>query len=479
MKISKIFLSMSLAATVLSSCSLDTPTYDFKSEDDATKTLTDIRALMNGSYNALGNYEFLGNYGLALGDFTSGMSTGSSSSGHFYAYSDFTFNETGSEIADFWGYGYKVAANATTAISKAKAMLANGTIKESEKTTAYSYIGQCYALKAMAFYYLVNYFGLPYSSANASTPGIVVYDMDVPADNQHVARATVDETYDRIQKDIDSAVVNLDKAGKKAPTSAFYLGPEGVYALKANIALSMGKYTEAEEAAKNALAIKYGSAEKAIETPLTAAAYTDMWGQVTEQTEDLFTIKKSSDDNLSANALNTLYGSYYGTIQSVALSKLGANDIRRQVLHASKGGGTTSSKFDGQADQAVSNIPIYRKSEMTLIIAECEARQGNIEEAQKYLFYTARRNQDLKESDLPTTTEGLLSFIADERVREFFQEGKRFIDARRMGLTISGDNFSNWDIQKFVFPIPSNEVNSGFGVEQNANWSDNLPKMDE
>lgn len=479
MKISKIFLSMSLAATVLSSCSLDTPTYDFKSEDDATKTLTDIRALMNGSYNALGNYEFLGNYGLALGDFTSGMSTGSSSSGHFYAYSDFTFNETGSEIADFWGYGYKVAANATTAISKAKAMLANGTIKESEKTTAYSYIGQCYALKAMAFYYLVNYFGLPYSAANASTPGIVVYDMDVPADNQHVARATVDETYDRIQKDIDSAFVNLDKAGKKAPTSAFYLGREGVYALKANVALSMGKYTEAEEAAKNALAIKYGSAEKAIETPLTAAAYTDMWGQVTEQTEDLFTIKKSSDDNLSANALNTLYGSYYGTIQSVALSKLGANDIRRQVLHASKGGGTTSSKFDGQADQAVSNIPIYRKSEMTLIIAECEARQGNIEEAQKYLFYTARRNQDLKESDLPTTTEGLLSFIADERVREFFQEGKRFIDARRMGLTISGDNFSNWDIQKFVFPIPSNEVNSGFGVEQNANWSDNLPKMDE
>jgi hypothetical protein len=90
-----------------------------------------------------------------------------------------------------WGYGYKVASNATTAISKAKAMLDDGRVKASEQAIAYSYIGQCYALKAMAFYYMVNYFALPYSAANASKPGIVIFDMDVPTEDQKVSRSTV------------------------------------------------------------------------------------------------------------------------------------------------------------------------------------------------------------------------------------------------------------------------------------------------
>jgi tetratricopeptide (TPR) repeat protein len=470
---------MLAASTLLTGCSLDTETYDFKDDDDAVTSLTDVRALMNGCYNTLGNYEFLGNYAVSLGDFVSGMSTGSSSSGHMYAYSSFTFSDTEGELSDLWGYGYMMAANATTAINKCKEMMADGTVKESEYTTAYSYMAQCYAIKAMSFYYLVNYFGLPYSSANASSAGIVIYDTDVPSENEQVSRSTVGETYDQIQKDLDSATVYLEKAGNAAPTDAYYLGAEGLEALKANVYLSLGNYSEAETSAKAALAAKYGSAEAAIADTLSTSSYVSMWGQTTEQTEDLFTIKKSSDDNLSSNALNTLYGSYYCTIQSSAIAKLESTDIRRQVLRDGAGGGTSSIKFDGQAEQATSNIPVYRKSEMTLIIAECAARLGNLDEARDYLFYTARRNLALKESDLPTTASGLLSFINDERVREFFQEGKRFFNARRTGEVISGDNFSNWDVSKFVFPIPSIEVNSGFGVSQNENWSDNLPSLSD
>lgn len=476
MKVTKIFLSMSLAATLLSSCSLDTPMYDFKDDEQAVQALTDIKALMHGSYSALGNYEFLGNYAVSLGDFTSGMSTGSSSSGHLYAFSNFTFAETADELSDMWGYGYKVASNATMAISKAKAMLDDGRVKASEQATAYSYIGQCYALKAMAFYYMVNYFALPYSAANASKPGIVIFDMEVPTEDQKVSRSTLQETYDRILKDIASAQEYLDKAGDAAPAEAYYLGKMGVNALEANVNLSLGKYAEAETAAKAALTVKYGSAEDAIADTISANAYQNMWGQITEQTEDLFCIKKSSDDNLSANSLNTLYGSYYGTIQTAALGKLASTDLRRAVLHKGEKGGTTSSKFDGKSEQATSNIPVYRKSEMTLIIAECAARLGNLAEAKNYLFYTARRNLALKSDKLPGTQSELLSFIADERVREFYQEGKRFFDARRLGLTVSGDNFSDWDISKFAFPIPSSEVNSGFGVAQNEGWSDYLPQ---
>ena len=99
-----------------------------------------------------------------------------------------------------------------------------------------------------------------------------------------------------------------------------------------------------------------------------------------------------------------------------------------------------------------------------------------ISEAQNYLMYTAKRNTSIKSvSDLPSTKSDLLSFISDERIREFFGEGHRFYDARRMGDIVSGDQFSNWDIQKFVFPIPAAEIHTGTGCAQNENWSDYLP----
>ena len=136
-------------------------------------------------------------------------------------------------------------------------------------------------------------------------------------------------------------------------------------------------------------------------------------------------------------------------------------------------------KYQGlSTSAATSNIPIFRKSEMSLIIAEVEARNGHIAEAQKYLYYTAKRNEAITGADqLPDNTADLLAFISDERVREFAGEGHRFYDARRMGdqveLAISAQPF---DIAKFVFPIPADEINAGFCTQQNEGWSDALPQ---
>jgi hypothetical protein len=91
-------------------------------------------------------------------------------------------------------------------------------------------------------------------------------------------------------------------------------------------------------------------------------------------------------------------------------------------------------------------------------------------------MFTAKRDKDIQSADdLPSTASDLLAFISEERIREFFGEGHRFYDARRMGDLVSGDQFQNWDIQKFVFPIPAAEINTGMGCEQNTNWSDALP----
>ena len=97
----------------------------------------------------------------------------------------------------------------------------------------------------------------------------------------------------------------------------------------------------------------------------------------------------------------------------------------------------------------------------------------------------AKRNLDIKSTnDLPSEKENLMSFIKDERARELFQEGMRLYDLRRWNERVSvyansapaiKFTYTNYEISNLVFPIPSAEINAGFGVTQN-NWTNTLPK---
>lgn len=474
------YLALGLAMFLgVSSCSLDTEVYDQKDGSTAYTTLKDIKNSLNGAYYRVGYYYFLGNYAVTLGDMVSGMSAGNASSGHMYDFSSFTFSDTSGELENMWNYGYKIITGTTTTINNAEAMLESGAINPVDKEEAYNYIAQCHALKALASYYLVNYFALPYSETNKSKLGLIVIDRDVTEIFKEVKRGTIEETYTQITKDIQAAEDAFNLAGEKAEISAYYMSLMGVKALKARVYMVMGDYTTAEKAAKEAIALKGQGNADALDNAPSDESYIAMWRDLAVSDEDIFTIKKSTDDNLSANAINTLYGSYYATIQNKSIAKLGEQDIRAQLLRSSEGGGTSMTKFDGiPSSQATSNIPIFRKSEMALIIAECEAYNGNLDEAKNYLMFTAKRDKAIANvEDLPSTKDELLSFIADERIREFYGEGHRFFDARRMGLSVSGDQFQNWEIKNFVFPIPAGEINTGTGCEQNENWSDFLPEM--
>lgn len=124
---------------------------------------------------------------------------------------------------------------------------------------------------------------------------------------------------------------------------------------------------------------------------------------------------------------------------------------------------------------------------MFLIIAEANLKSsnGSLTNAQSALLTVAKRNTDITSvSDLPTTSNDLLKFLKGERARELFQEGMRLYDLRRWDekaevYAFKAPNvsftYTNYKISDLVFPIPSAEVNSGFGVEQN-DWSSTLPK---
>lgn len=484
--LNKISIVLSLALAV-SSCDFDTELQQNVDTADAFKNVQDVTNGTTGAYQALAYYPFLGNYAIAFGDFAGGLANGSASSGHFYSVSYWSVSDTDEEMEGIWQYGFKVVDAAVRTINGADALLAaNPDMSDDDKATIYYNVSQCYALRALAYFTMTQYFCYPYSKG-ADQKGLpIVKDQPVEA-FQNATRASLGDTYSFMLDDIKKALEYNEEAGSPS-LQYFFLNKAAFYALKARVCLYMGNYADAEAAAKKAIELKgKGNATYTDLTP-NNETYLTMWASLNPSDEDIFTLSKTTDDNLSANALNTLWGSYYGKVSTYGQSFFSDTDVRAQLIGVVDSNSPASMKWQGiESSQATSNIPIFRKSEMALIIAECEARNGNITEAQKYVGYTAKRDSQYAAEDgscdlskLPSDKDALLEFIWKENTREFLGEGHFYSEARRLDktVTVMAGTCTTFRPANFVFPIPAAEINAGFMKDQNTGWEDGLPERD-
>ncbi|MDD2492051.1 MAG: RagB/SusD family nutrient uptake outer membrane protein [Bacteroidales bacterium] len=452
-------------------CSLESAPTSSIPTDNAFDSPQDVLNGMHGAYNSVGGYKFWGRNVVAIGDMSTDISLASASSGHFVAINGWSINEDNSELTDAWTIGYEVIDRSTRAINGAKELIAHpdeNRLSDSDIMNLHNYCAQLYSLRSLSHFTLVNIFSLPYrASTENSQLGIVLVDEKPIEAFEQISRATVKQTYDQILKDIASAKEHFGQlsSANKLSVSQYYMNEAALYALEARVKLYMQNYVGAAAAAERAIELR-ASAD------ISNEDYVAMWSSVAISDEDIFTIAKSSADNLSANSLNTLYNSYGGSITQFVKEKFGANDARLGLISVNH-----PEKFDCiPSAQAVSNIPVFRKSEMYLIAAESYANLSEIDNARAALLYTAKRDSDINSiNDLPNTKEALLSFIEDERIREFFQEGHRMYDLRRTGKAANIGGNSQFIFANFVYPIPVSEINAGFGVVQNPNWHANLP----
>ena len=396
-------------------------------QENAYATVSDVENALNGVYYAFGSYRFMGRNAVAIGDMSADMAVADAKSGHFVTLNTYTFSETEGVLEDVWQYGYKVIDLATRSINGTEALLAAGGLGEADVATLNKAMAQCYALRAFSAFQLVNIFGLPYGTDNDEHGGLVIVEEKPIELRAKVSRSSVKATYEWILRDVEKAVKTPNVVGRDVQK---YFNGAAVKALEARVNLYMGKYGKAKEAAAEALKLRNAA-------PVEDEAYVGMWKSTAISGEDIFTIAKSSDDNLSANSLNTLYGSYGGALTKRAVGLFAKGDIRAQLVGDGKNP-RRPMKFPGIAGaDAVNNIPVFRVSEMYLIMAEAAAQSGDVSGARKELLNTAKRNPAIRtEDDLPGTKEALLAFIAEERQRELFEEGHRWYDARRTGEKI-------------------------------------------
>ncbi|MGE4586023.1 MAG: RagB/SusD family nutrient uptake outer membrane protein [Mangrovibacterium sp.] len=469
-KLKYIIYSLGMALS-LSSCDdfLSFEPSDSVGSESAYSTVSDIETGLNGIYYTLGEYEFYGRNIVALGDIAADNMWMTGSSGHFDQIYKYTINADNADLLDIWEKGYELIDRSALLITAAKEMLKED-LSESNTNILKAALAQAYGLKALAHFTLVNIFGLPYSNENKSQLGIIVVGDEHIEAFQEVSRSTVEQSYAQVLDDIASAKNYISAVD----FDAFIMNEAALYALEARVRLFMEDWSGAITAANSAITKSGGK------LVMNADDYYSMWSSVNATTEDIFTISKLANDNLSANSLNTLYGSYDGKATSGLLALFGENDMRIALFEGS-GDQIIAKKYMGlPTSAATSNIPVFRLPEMYLILAESKA-QLNQADAVDDLYQVAQRNPDLAKADIPVSRADLLNFISVERRRELFQEGHRWYDLRRTGevMTRVGGSYSitDWDASQFVYPIPAQEI-SASGIEQNTNWASGLPLLD-
>ena len=434
--------------------------------DDALVAAQDFENALNGVYYTLGTYRFLGRDVLAIGDAPTDLTSHSVATSHFYDIFRYQILDTNSYIEEIWAYGYW-AIDRCARIIKESASFTEAT--KGDLAIVEGCVAQAYAVKALCSFYLTNIFALPYSETNKTTLGIVNVTEPIPAYTQ-VSRVSVEQNYNLILSDIEKSKEYYAKEGVKN-VGKQYMNKAAVSALEARVKLYMGNYSEAITAAQEAITLSGGTIVS------TEEDYKNMYVTLATSTEDIFFIAKAEDDYLSANALNTLWNKYGLSVNSAIIAEYAPKDIRLSLL----GGTWTGGKMRGiTTNNQISNLPIIRLPEMFLIQAEAYAKQAapDFEKAKNALLeVAAKRNPDLDESDI-AEDQTIINVIEKERTLELIQEGHRFFDARRLGkvINVSDGAYTNFDIAKFVYPIPSSEVNSGFVVIQTEGWSNNLPR---
>ena len=273
-------------------------------------------------------------------------------------------------------------------------------------------IGEAYALRAYAYFDLLNLFAKPYNAATAATDKGVPLALKIDLEQAYVPESTA-RIYEQILSDKEEAKKLLNKDTQPKGLN-YRFSKAAIYALETRIFLYQKEWAKAIESADKALAIKSALVDLNA-TPVLANRYDGVESILA--LEDVFVVGLK---NISY-ASSELIDAYDQT-----------NDLR-YALYFQRFGGDISILKGGEDAQKCS----FRTSELYLTKAEASAQLNDLTAAKttvltfiKNRYKAAGFNQLSIEIDAMNQTE-LLDFISEERHREFAAEGHRWFDLRR------------------------------------------------
>jgi starch-binding outer membrane protein, SusD/RagB family len=466
------------------------------SEDLAYQTVDDLRSGLYGVYAAYGPDAGGNGDGdiLVFNDlFTDNMRKGDSNTGQGVTEYNFTLQPLTPFVGTIWGNRYGTI-NYANRVLRAWDRIFPTLTSQDDIEAANEIKAQLLALRALCHFDLMCYFVEDYNALES--PGVILMDF-VPADVLDVfPRATVGESWDFINNDIEQATVlmgdTFDSVLEHGSGAAiYYLGPEAINAIHARIAIFQGDNEQALTLSTDLVSAR------PIATLTATVKYADIFNNDATSTEDIFRLPRrlSTDSSI----LNLYFfnaaddgGDPYYEVSKELYELYSDADVRKDVVvnpdfaPALLLEGKYKGNVDGKSPR-MNDFKMIKSSEMQLIKAEAQARLGNLTGAAASVRLLRQRR--ITGSQLLPVYDDLQEALADvllERRKELAFEGHRFLDLKRIGQEIGlGIDRNEEDCAsfqatncflpagdyRFTMPIPRSETSANPTIQQNTGYT--------
>lgn len=326
-------------------------------------------------------------------------------------------------------------------------------------------LAEAYCLRAYTHFELLNLYAKQYTKETASSDKGVPLVLQVDID-QDFQRATVEEVYTQILKDIEEAGKYMEVDEQPASTR-YRFSKKSLKAFEARVRLYRGEWELAQAAAEEIL-------PQCVLTNMVTDNQAQPWTY--DSKESILALEQVSNVDIVDDM--TMLWNVADKYNSEQENDLYRDTRVNRYFRVSYSGyipnkGTTSN-----------NKVTFRSSEIYLIAAEAAARQaGKLDVAKGYLLSLMKnRLIDSYYNEKKTEIEGmnqeqLINEIMDERARELVFEGHRWYDLRRttrpeIVKTYYDEEFNEFratlyaDDPKYTIPFPQE------AIENNPNLMD-------
>jgi len=444
---------------MLSSCSKDSldPTLaQAKDFVGGQQTEEDVLGILYGGYNRMTNDPYYGRDFIIWGEVRSDNCFSNGASGRFVGDARMDYTDV---FGGHWAEAYRVIASANIVIAIDAASI-TGDLDQIKH-----YQGQAYAMRALAHYDLLIYYG---QMNNGDTDGLgVPYVEEYKGEDLTPARNTIAECKAKIYADIATAITLMDPAYDDNSKEQFT--QMGAQALKARVAIYFGDWTDAVTACEAVI----NSTDYSI---CPAADYANSW-VIDGAANSIFELAFSSVDNQNINGIQQIYrGDAYGDVQGLQnlTDIFEAGDVRLVGMIGEDPDvpGRMNVNLGKYPSYDYSdNIPIFRYEEVILNYAEA---LWNIDPADP--------NALTQLNLIPAARNATAHVAIDEdailleRRKELCFEGFRFHDLARTGRDIPAPDVLQthlgpaWGSYNYAFPIPVAELDANANMIQNRGY---------
>lgn len=432
---------------------------------NAIKNVTDARNALNGVYSIMQDENYYGANYIVYGDLK-GVDVRSwdvtKRDLAFYRYSE----TTDASSTGMWTVPYECLVSANNALVNIAELKIDNS---SDKIKIDEIEANLLAVRGLVHFDLLRIYSRIPTSVTGSLSdqlGVVIADHVISKDEQP-ARATLDKSYEFVIADLEAA---LAKMPETANTQGWF-NTQSIKALLARVNLYMGNYQRAFDLANEVInSDKY--------TLLGFDEYTDSWKSNNINSEAIFTLINTEEDNASREGIGYLwsktgYNTMAVTKSLIDLLRTNPNDVRNEVV-------ANNGLLFKYHNEAYNNLYLVRLSEMYFIAAEASFLKGDAPSVAKgyindILAVRTNNTTSLDDGDIN------LDRIILEKRKEFVGEGHCFFDLVRNKKNIERTGTDHlvstpkniaFDAFNTLQPIPRIELDANQNIIQNPEYQD-------